>query len=123
MGLSVRMMPARRFSEAMGKYWFTTATDLFQTFSKSADGTDRGLAIAGLGAKIRLTWGVPQFAGQTEQPIWLAPKAASRTTATAAVVVRCLPMNTSLARVCGVPFRSNRPGGWGRSHRHPAPPA
>jgi hypothetical protein len=67
----------------MGKYWFTTATLLFQTVSKSDDGTIRGLASAGWEVKIRLTLGVPQLAGHKEQPVWLPLKIASRTSDTA----------------------------------------
>src|SRR5215475_1785179 len=56
-GLSVRIVPASRFSDAMGKYWFTTATVLFHTVSKSDEGTTRGLGSTGRAAKIRSTFG------------------------------------------------------------------
>ena len=43
----VRIVRNKRFSDSMSKYLSTTATVLFQTFSKSVTGTTSGLAMTG----------------------------------------------------------------------------
>jgi hypothetical protein len=52
----------------MSKYLLTTATVLFQTISKSDDGTTSGFVMTGRGAKIRLTLGARQADDPELQP-------------------------------------------------------
>ena len=48
----VTIVRESRFSEAMSKYSSSTATVVFQTASKSAEGTSSGFSETGLGATI-----------------------------------------------------------------------
>src|SRR5438270_7893119 len=98
-GLSVRIVPASRFSDAMGKYWLTTATLRLQTVSKSDEGTTKGLGSTGAGVKIRLTRGRLQVEGPAVQPAWLPPRTASMTSDTAPAAVFLLPIIDGLALI------------------------
>ena len=67
--LSVRIVPASRFSVWIGKYLLTTMADFFQTSSKSVDGTIIGLRRGSRAAKIRSKLGALHVIGPEVQPL------------------------------------------------------
>src|ERR1017187_2422192 len=74
----VRIVRESRFSDSMSKYLSTSATVLFQSFSKSLDGTESGLGTAGRGEKILVTLGGRQPEGAMLHPDWLPARPASK---------------------------------------------
>src|SRR5208283_2037843 len=103
------MVRDNRFSDAISKYLSTTATVLFQTVSKSVEGTTSGFSATGRGAKIRVTWGACNPPPE-KQPACPKPTAASPTQETTAAAIRVFRMVKGLVLLGPPPHRHGSQG-------------